>query len=98
MLHLKFKPQNLPQIVALKHIKTHQTGELPHFVTFLNVFPLLDYYQKVFRVQLGSSWGPVRCDWGLVGVQLVLVGVWLGTSWVRSGFDWGPIEVRSGSN
>ena len=40
MLHLKFKPQILPHIVACEHIKTHQTGEVPHFVTFLNVFPL----------------------------------------------------------
>ena len=40
MLHLKFKPQILPQIVAFKHIKTHQTGEVPHFVTFFYVFPL----------------------------------------------------------
>ena len=40
MLHLKFKPKILPQIVAFMHIKTHQTGEGPHFVTFLNGFPL----------------------------------------------------------
>ena len=40
MLHLKFKPQILPQIVAFEHIKTHQTGEVHHFVTFLNVIPL----------------------------------------------------------
>ena len=40
MLHLKFKHKILPQIVAFMHIKTHQTGEGPHFVTFLNGFPL----------------------------------------------------------
>ena len=75
MLHLTFKPQILPQIVAFKHIKTYQTGEVPHFVNFLNIFPLQDYYQKTFRVHLRSSWGPVRCDWDPVWVQLGPVGV-----------------------
>ena len=40
MLHLNFQPQILPQIEAFQHIKTHQTGEVPHFVTFLNGFQL----------------------------------------------------------
>ena len=40
MLRLKLKPQILPQIVAFKDIRTHQSGEVPCFVTFLNVFPL----------------------------------------------------------
>ena len=53
MLHLKFKPQILPQIVAFKHIKTHQTGEVPHFVTFLNVFPLqMGKPQRIFLLEL----------------------------------------------
>ena len=85
MLHLKFKPKILPQVVAFMHIKTHQTGEGPHFVTFLNGF----HYKmgKPQRIWSGSNQGLVR----------VPSDSCLGPVRVLSGSNQGPVKVRSGS-
>ena len=89
MLHLKFKPQILPQIVAFKHIKTHQTGEVPHFVTFFYVFPLQngEATKNLVRVKSGSGQGPIR----------FLSGSGQGPVRVKSGSGQSPVRVWSGS-
>ena len=99
MLHLKFKPKILPQIVAFMHIKTHQTGEGPHFVTFLNGFHYkMGKPQRILLLELPLF------EWFINGVHFLsnkgLLGpvrVWSGSVGVQSGSGNGLVRVQSGS-
>ena len=100
MLHLKFKPKILPQVVAFMHIKTHQTGEGPHFVTFLNGFHYkMGKPQRILLLELPLF------EWFINGVHFLsnkgLLGpvrVWSGSVGVQSGSGNGLVRVQSGSD